>query len=239
MNTQQLVQIINSYCLENKNEENIKKSGRFFKGGAYDGFGLTIPQIKDKIKELGKNKDITIRLICESAPLMISSLKYELPVFALLLLNERKKEFTPDVFTEIEKWYEIGIKNWAHADTLGMFILPEFLIRDIINIERFGAWIKAKNSFMRRSVPVTFIKAIKNKEYNLNDLFGFIDPLVRDPAREVHQGVGWFLREAWKLNPGVTEKFLLKWKDKAPRLIIQYACEKMSAERKLDFKRVK
>ena len=60
-----------------------------------------------------------------------------------------------------------------------------------------------------------------------------------DKDREVHQGVGWFLREAWKKNHEVTESFLLKWKDRAPRLIIQYATEKMTKEEKLRFRKEK
>ena len=37
----------------------------------------------------------------------------------------------------------------------------------------------------------------------------------------------------------VTETFLLKWKNTAPRLIIQYATEKMTLEQKLRFKKEK
>jgi 3-methyladenine DNA glycosylase AlkD len=69
--------------------------------------------------------------------------------------------------------------------------------------------------------------------------FHFIEPLVMDPEREVHQGIGWFLREAWKLKHTETELFLMKWKDKAPRLIIQYATEKMTPNEKLRFRRSK
>jgi 3-methyladenine DNA glycosylase AlkD len=62
---------------------------------------------------------------------------------------------------------------------------------------------------------------------------------MTDPEREVHQGTGWFLREAWKLQPAPTEIFLLKWKETAPRLIFQYATEKMTAEAKLRYRRSK
>jgi 3-methyladenine DNA glycosylase AlkD len=51
--------------------------------------------------------------------------------------------------------------------------------------------------------------------------------------------MGWFLREAWKVNAAEVEAFLLKYKDSAPRLIIQYACEKMTPENKQRFKRAK
>jgi 3-methyladenine DNA glycosylase AlkD len=53
----------------------------------------------------------------------------------------------------------------------------------------------------------------------------------------VQQGVGWFLREAWKRQPKPIEDFLLRHKDTAARLIFQYATEKMSAHEKSRFRR--
>jgi 3-methyladenine DNA glycosylase AlkD len=85
-------------------------------------------------------------------------------------------------------------------------------------------------------VPVTLIKLLKDRE-SFKDLFGFVEVLMNDPDREVHQGVGWFLREAWKRKPLETEAFLMKWKEVSPRLIFQYATEKMTSEEKLKFKR--
>jgi 3-methyladenine DNA glycosylase AlkD len=62
---------------------------------------------------------------------------------------------------------------------------------------------------------------------------------MKDNERVVHQGMGWFLREAWKLQKEPTESYLLKYKDVSPRLIFQYACEKMTADNKLRFKKSK
>jgi 3-methyladenine DNA glycosylase AlkD len=71
------------------------------------------------------------------------------------------------------------------------------------------------------------------------EFYSFIEPLMMDPAREVHQGCGWFLRESWKIQPVPAEEFLLKYKDTAPRLIFQYATEKMSPAGKERFRRTK
>lgn len=49
----------------------------------------------------------------------------------------------------------------------------------------------------------------------------------------------WFLREAWKIRKDQTEAFLLKWKNESPRLIYQYATEKMTAKEKKRFKKEK
>jgi 3-methyladenine DNA glycosylase AlkD len=69
--------------------------------------------------------------------------------------------------------------------------------------------------------------------------YNFIDPMMMDPEREVHQGLGWFLREAWKKQAEPTELFLMKWKNSAPRLIFQYAIEKMTPDQKQEFRKEK
>jgi len=91
-------------------------------------------------------------------------------------------------------------------------------------------------SGIRRYDPVQW--RLKRSEDFL-PFFKFLEPLMIDPDREVHQGVGWFLREAWEKQGEPTELFLLRWKDLSPRLIYQYACEKMIKEEKIRFKRTK
>jgi len=98
--------------------------------------------------------------------------------------------------------------------------------------------MKEKNKFQRRAVPVSLIKLMKETG-QVREFVHFIEPLMMDPEREVHQGVGWFLREAWKLQPQPVEEFLLKYKDSAPRLIFQYATEKMKSEDKKRFRKEK
>jgi 3-methyladenine DNA glycosylase AlkD len=119
-----------------------------------------------------------------------------------------------------------------------MTILPLFLKKEIIVMEDFRDWLTSGHKFKRRSVPVTLIKSLKTHS-DFPALFSFLESLMEDPEREVHQGMGWFLREAWKKDTPVTEKFLLKWKNTAPRLIIQYATEKMTAEQKVVYKKIK
>jgi 3-methyladenine DNA glycosylase AlkD len=239
MSPEQLISEIRSYCQAHANEDNVKKYSRYFKN-EYIAYGLTQTEIQDKVKELLSRAEITLSLIIDAAPELIHSLRYEEPSFALLLLNGREKQFTKETFQKIENWYSYGISNWAHADTLGMMILPGFLLKHIVSLDEFKPWITSSHKFQRRCVPVTLIKILKNnKTADFTTYFAFIEPLMTDKEREVHQGVGWFLREAWKIQPSPTEQFLLRWKDRAPRLIIQYATEKMTPKNKNRFKRLK
>jgi DNA alkylation repair enzyme len=238
MTSSQLISDIRNFCVENVNEANIVKYSRYFKDGLYNGYGLTAPQIYARVKELLSMQGLSLKVSLDVAPDIIKNGKSEEISIIMLLAKSFYKLYTPDTFRDMEGWYHIGINNWAHADTMGMMVLPPFLHKNVVAINDFKHWLKAENKFQRRSVPVTFIKLLKTYE-NFPGLFAFIEDLMTDPEREVHQGTGWFLREAWKRKPEETELFLLKWKDTAPRLIIQYATEKMTPEHKMNFRRKK
>jgi 3-methyladenine DNA glycosylase AlkD len=237
MTKTELIREIRSYCQANASEEQLQKSQRFFKE-EFVGYGLTAPQVHNKVKDLLNGGEITLPTVLEAMPILMESLKYEEISFGLLLLNGLWKQYTPETFQSIAQWFSFSITNWAHADTLGMFILPKFLEKKIVQPEDFAPWLNSPYKFQRRCVPVTLIKHIK-KTKEVMPSIQFVEKLMSDPEREVHQGMGWFLREAWKISPSEVEPFLLKYKETAPRLIIQYACEKMTAENKLRFRKSK
>ena len=235
MTPTELYNDIQSYCLQHSNEDNVKKYQRFFKDN-YNAYGLTSKEVQERAKLLSKDNNITLQVALDAMPMLMQSGKYEEVSINMLLIDAHHKQFTPETLNAIASWFPHSINNWAHADTLGMSILPKFLNKNIVNLEAFASWITSPYKFQRRCVPVTLIKSLKHAE-TFDHLFAFTESLVNDREREVHQGMGWFMREAWKLRREETEAFLLKWKETAPRLIIQYACEKMTADEKLRFKR--
>jgi 3-methyladenine DNA glycosylase AlkD len=237
MTTKELVHEITSYCIANADAESVKKSQRFFKE-EFVGYGLSAPQIHSKAKEMLKRDDFDLPTVLEAMPILLKGGMYEEISMGLLLLDGLWKQFTPETFQTIDSWFSFGITNWAHADTLAMFILPKFLDKKILEMSDFSPWIDSPFKFQRRCVPVTLIKHMKRTRQVMPSIL-FVEKLMTDPEREVHQGMGWFLREAWKISPAEAESFLEKHKDTAPRLIIQYACEKMTAENKLRFKQAK
>ena len=238
MTSNELISYIHSFCEANKDEARIEQNKRFFKGGEFKGYGLTAPQVYAEIKELLKSPEMSFDLVLEATPALLKNEMYEPITMALLLVNAYGEQYSKALFDQMNHWYSFTIHNWAHADTMGMFILPQFLKYKVLTYKDFKPWITVEYKFQRRSVPVTFIKLLKSKTIDdFNPIFKFLEPLMTDPEREVHQGMGWFLREAWELKPEQTEPFLLKWKDTAPRLIINYATEKMTKEQKLRFKK--
>lgn len=235
MNSAELIKHIRQFCIENQNAENAFKAKRYFKESP-DCYGITQPKLNYKTKQILKEKTVSLETVLLAMPEFFEGGKYEEITIGLLLVNGFEKQYTKELFDEIGSWFSQGIHNWAHADTLGMFVLPKFFKHKILSDNDFKTWLISPHKFQRRCVPVTLIKTLKSRD-NFLLLFSFLEELMTDPEREVHQGMGWFLRECWKLRPAETEGFLLKWKDKAPRLIISYAVEKMHKEERERFRR--
>jgi 3-methyladenine DNA glycosylase AlkD len=237
MTPNELFKDIHAYCLANANEAIVKKYSRYFKEG-YDAFGLTHEQNTAKVKMLLEDQGVNFNLVLQTAPLLLQTGKYEETSFALLLIKAFSKQFTKETFHELGHWFEMGISNWGHTDFICGEIIQIFFKKGIITYTDLSKWRKAKNKFQRRAVPVSLIKELKTtSEYK--PWIDFIEPMMMDPEREVHQGLGWFLREAWKRQPSQVELFLLKWKNTAPRLIFQYATEKMTPDEKQRFRKEK
>lgn len=237
MKPKELCDDIRNFCRANADAAVIRKYSKYFKEG-YDAYGVPREKYEEKIESLLKDKRITQKLVLSASRELVKSGKYEETSFAIRLLSAFSGEFTIATFEEIAKWFEIGIINWGHTDAICGLLIPPFFEKDIISLENLSDWRTAKNKYQRRAVPVTMLALLKSTD-DYAPLFDFIKPLMMDGERVVHQGLGWFLREAWKLRKKQTEVFLLKWKNDAARVIFQYATEKMTPEQKKRFKREK
>jgi 3-methyladenine DNA glycosylase AlkD len=238
MSPESLYADILAFCRANADAALVQKYSRYFKEGGYDAYGVSYQLLQEKVRAILAEPGINLDFILKLSLKLIPGTKYEKPSFALMLVKAMKKHYTRATFEEIGHWFDIGIHNWAHTDALCSEILSVFLIKKIVDYKDLDHWRSGKNKFQRRAVPVALIKLVKETR-DCTEYLPFIEPLMHDPEREVHQGVGWFLREAWKIQPEPVEAFLLKFKNTAPRLIFQYATEKMKPEDKERFRREK
>jgi 3-methyladenine DNA glycosylase AlkD len=133
-------------------------------------------------------------------------------------------------------WLENGICNWAMVDSFSMDVCAPFLLKKVVGLDALAAWRRSPSKWMRRAAAVTLIRPGKNG-LPAAEILEFIRPIMLDEEKVVRQGLGWLLRELWKIDRAPVEDFLLEYKDTCGRLIIQYATEKMTAEEKARFKR--
>jgi len=232
---------IRQYCKEHADPAKAGKWARYFTEG-YDAWGLLDKDDPiwnaEKAAWLERHRDIGLSGSLELGKILFASGKYEEGALAIQFAEAHKELVDDSTLDGFAAWFAAGIGNWAHTDVLCGLVLSPALAGGRLSLAAFGAWRSSPLKYQRRAVPVAMLSLLKT-EAKTSGLLEFLRPMMLDGERVVHQGLGWFLREAWKRDPKPVEKFLLEWKDRSARVIYQYATEKMTAEQKSRFKRVK
>ncbi len=244
---------VREYCVRNADPELSKKYAKYFTEG-YDSYGLT-----DKLPDWTEKRECWASMLRDGGPaemfkcgdLLMATGKFEEASFAIRFVIDLPEFDARENFDRIAKWfiapvageYRTGIRNWAHSDILSGDALSRYLLNKIVTLKDLEAWRDSSHKFQRRTVPVSLCTPMNSKRTlldqtnNYSAMLRLIEPLMSDTERVVHQGVGWFLRDAWKRYPEQIEPFLLKHKNTAPRLIYQYATEKMDKKNKERFRK--
>jgi 3-methyladenine DNA glycosylase AlkD len=235
-----LYQEIIQYCEQNTNPANIQKYSRYFVEG-YDAYGLDQKPMEEQRKIWWKKYHplLSRQQFFDLAEKLAASGKYEQISFGFWWVKQFEKEFDAETFDYLARWFDRYVINWAHSDMISMDLLPQFLTRNIISLEEYSSWAVAESRWRRRGCAVGLIKPVVKAGLDIHAALEVIRPEMLAPEKVVHQGLGWFLRDSWKIHPQVVEPFLLEYKDDCARLIIQYATEKMTAEQKAAYKRDK
>ena len=168
----------------------------------------------------------------------LSTGKFEEISIAPGFMERLRKEYNKSLFNTVGKWFERYIVNWAHCDGACGTIVYPFLADNVVDFKDLLAWADSPHRWKRRAAAVTMVQDFyKGGTANVARAIQIAGKLILDPEKVVQQGTGWLLREAWKKSPQKVEDFLLEWKDQAPRLIIQYATEKIDKEKRKKFRR--
>ncbi len=223
-----------SYFFDHENPQLAAKYARYFTEG-YDAFGLEEAQLKELRQLIFQNFEPTVPELASLAYHFFATGKYEFGSLALILLKKHRPRYTRLVYDEIKRCLDDVVENWAHSDLIATKLTPVLLELDIATMEDFASWLSSPSKWTRRVAAVTML--YQRTRLSAQELLDFIQPLMCDTERAVQQGVGWFLRELWKLHPREVEDFLFTNKETAPRLIIQYATEKMNKDKKKRFRR--
>lgn len=233
----EILQKADAFLAQRANPQNVIKYSRYFKDeyNAWGNDSADLLQMMDTVQ--AEYSQLTVEQLIELGSILFQHGKYEMGSLAIMLIEKRLKECDRKIFDGLKLWFDHGVTNWAHADYLCSKVTPWFLLKNIVNMEDFLPWRESASRWTRRAAPVSFIKIKKTED--IDRLLNFVEPLMTDPERVVHQGTGWFLRELWKLQPQKVEEYLYQNRNTAARLIIQYATEKLSKEERLRFRKDK
>ena len=230
---------IRDFCLSHAEERVVLKYAKYFREG-YDAYGVDGEVSAEEARRILEEYRETLGFggFLDLGDLLMESGKHEESGFAIRFVAAFRKEFSRETLDRIGAWFDGKVRNWAISDSVCGDILSPLLARSIVALDDFVTWRESPDRWKRRAVPVSMLVLLKT-ELDPGRLLGFIQPMMMDGERVVHQGLGWFLRETWKKRPEEVERFLFEWKDSAARLIFQYATERMTPEGRDRFRRAK
>lgn len=134
-------------------------------------------------------------------------------------------------FALFERWLDRYVTNWADTDGIASWLLAASIANRPELISKLPRWTKSKNRWKRRAAAVALLQEAKQGR-NTESIFQICELLRQDTDEMVQKGVGWLLKETYPRRPREVLRFLDNWRTTAPRLLLRYAAEKMTAKDK-------
>ena len=129
-------------------------------------------------------------------------------------------------FRLFERWIGRYVHNWAHCDGVSSWLLAACIANVPALTKKLPRWTRSRNRWKRRAAAVSLLQEAKQGR-GTETIFAIAGMLRDDPDDMVRKGVGWLLKETYPRRPREVVKLLTGWSD-APRLLLRYACEKMT-----------
>lgn len=186
-------------------------------------YGVTSQQAKEVIRKFFPLIKDDLELALKVGENLLKSKVWEEGGITIGLLRKMTDRFTPEQFETFDRWIDYST-NWAVTDGLSKYLIGEVLMHDASKIEQLLEWTKSKNLWRRRAAAVS-LTPLARKGLFLSEVFMVAERLMTDNNGMVQNAVGWLLKEASRKHPKEVYDFLLKWKERAPALVLRYASE--------------
>ena len=161
--------------------------------------------------------------LVEVADKLFSGAVLEEKIAAVFLLEKMDAQFGDREFRRFEKWLS-RISSWADHDGLVHYLIAPMVAAEPSRAKAVFRWAKSRNRWHRRAACVALIQGTRHKNF-LPEIKKLSDSLLTDQDDMVQKGLGWLLRETAKADAKRTVPYLMKIREKAPRLVLRTACE--------------
>lgn len=213
-----------------KNPQKAKILSRFFKTGKGEYaegdifLGLTVPQERQVAKRYP-------HLTLKELEKLLSSKIHEYRLTALVILVNKYRKADNKEKRGIFNFYLArtkNINNWDLVDLSTSNIVGSYLLNEDKSI--LYKLAKSKNLWERRIAILSTYAFIKNGQFA--DTLKISKILLSEEHDLIHKAVGWMLREVGKRDQKILEDFLKNYSQKMPRIMLRYAVEKFSEEKR-------
>jgi len=172
-------------------------------------------------------KERGLEFLVEVADQLFSGPVLEEKIAAVFLLEKLDAEFGDREFALFESWLD-RISTWADHDGLVHCLISQMVAAKQARAKRVFRWAKSANRWHRRAACVALIRGARAKMF-FPEITKLSDSLLADEDDMVQKGFGWLLRETAKFDARRTVPYLMKIRERAPRLVLRTACETLPA----------
>jgi 3-methyladenine DNA glycosylase AlkD len=175
----------------------------------------------------------TVRRTLAPDPLLLMDVAEQL--FARPVLEEKAlgveilrpslRHFGDAEFRRLSRWLE-RVVSWADHDALVSYLIGPLLVADPRRVSRAIGWASSASRWRRRAAAVSLIRGIRAGLF-AGEARTVTDRLLADRDDMVQKGLGWLLREWAKYHPAEAVPVLLEIRDRASRLVLRTACERL------------
>jgi 3-methyladenine DNA glycosylase AlkD len=144
-------------------------------------------------------------------------------VAAVFLLEALDAQCGDREFAMFESWLD-RISSWADHDGLVHCLISPLMVTEPSRTKFAFRWAKSPNRWHRRAACVALIRGARAKMF-FPETVRLSDSLLGDEDDMVQKGLGWLLRETAKFDAKRTVPYLMKIRERSPRLVLRTACE--------------
>jgi 3-methyladenine DNA glycosylase AlkD len=144
-------------------------------------------------------------------------------IAAVFLLEKLDGEFGNAEFKLFESWLN-RISSWADHDALVHDLIAPMVASKPARAKTVFRWARSPSRWHRRAACVALIRGTRAKMF-FPEIKKLSNSLLQDEDDMVQKGLGWLLRETAKFDARRTVPYLMKIRERAPRLVLRTACE--------------
>ena len=201
------------------------------------GYGNKHSDIEKFAREIQNKYEPSYEEVSEIFKKLIKSDVHDEKMAGIFLLNRFNKNFDKETLRMIQELIPHTFDTWAITDTTMIRVIGPFLGKkgnEELAEKIIYEWSNSDNLWIRRASLVILLKIVMIKKgIDENYVFEFINKMLKYPEDYIQKGIGWLLKTCSKYNSDSIFDYLMKNKERLPRLILRYASEKLPKEQRV------
>ncbi|RJQ34439.1 DNA alkylation repair protein [Candidatus Parcubacteria bacterium] len=232
MTSQNLVKELKKYSSASR-----KKSNEWFFKTGFGQYGYGDQFIGVRVPDVRKVAQQFLDLDFKEVNKLINSPIHEIRQAAILILVEKNKLAIKNKDKVLQKkilnFYlknRKQVNNWDLVDLSVGYILGQAILDGLLPKKILYSYAKSRILWERRfSIVAT---SVFIKQGDITDCLKLSRLLFNDREDLMHKAVGWMLRESWKKDAKIVERFLETNYKNIPRTALRYAIERVPERRR-------